>query len=241
MAAHRVWLAENGKSRKRPAAVDADGNCIAERHGTCKAYIAGCRHPEAVRKYEAYQQRRRDADNVRRDAAQALIWERDSQRAKRLTGGRLTQDPRRPWRGGRMAVDRNNLWMLMHGLIDSPTMMEKLAALNRLDGTLVPSDGWFEAPHVITTTELASRLGCTITGIRSLRKTRADLAGKRAQRRLADVQWKAAVAAEAAGRADRVREDHARAAVERAARTAIWEHRRTLRRMADARKQARRG
>lgn len=240
--AHRKWLAEGkGRMTKVPPAVDESGRCVAAKHGSRHAYIAaGCRHPEAIEKYEKYLKRRNcDAQN-RRDADQAFVWMRDSARAKRMTGGRLEQDPRRPWRGGRMAVDRNNLrWMFLHGFA-SASQGEKMAALNRLEGTMVAGDGWLEKPHRITATEIAQRLGVTLTGVKSLRARQIELATERTQRRLADRQWKVAVAEHAVGRKGQARLDHEQAHARRVARRQIWEGGRAQRWGADQIREGRR-
>lgn len=243
VAAHRQWLTDHGGSgRQVPPAVDDDGNCVAVRHGTQGAYFkAGCRHPEALAAYEKYQARRKSAEQRKRDREQIMLWSQDARRAKRMTGGRLSYDPRRIWRRGNMAVDRNNLLMLMHGFVDSPTMGEKLAAMNRLAGTMVAGESWCEKAHPITKTEKAERLGISLTGLSALRRTQLRMIESRHLRRLADVQWRVAVAAHSAGRKDQERLDHERAHAQRAARTEIYEQRRELRRLTIEREQARRG
>lgn len=199
--AHAQWLARNGGDRDRmmPPAVDADGNCIAEKHHSTRAYRRGCRCAKAIEVWEASQQRRRDPDRVRRGVAAASQWAREAQQAKRRTGGRLSHDPRRQWRGGVMVVNRVNLMLLLSGFVDSPTRGEKLAAVARLRSTLT-RDGWYEAPRPLMNSEIAARIGTTDQTVGRMIGMQQELAGNRALRRLADAQWKAAIVAAAVER-----------------------------------------
>jgi hypothetical protein len=235
IAAHEEWKRTHSPDRMMPAAVDADGNCIADKHDSVRAYRSGCRHPKAIELWERNCQRRDQAKRVRRDIEYAAEFYKEEQRVRRLTGGRYRLDPRREWRKGAMAVDRHNLFMLLHGFIDSPNSGERLAALCRMQGRLV-SDAWFKKARPMFAAEIGDAIGVTEqTALRMARK-RKELAGDRARRRLADVQWRAAVAAAAAGRKDAERQRHEQV---RAERKAAWkQHCRTMRRLRESRERA---
>lgn len=228
VAVHRQWLLDH--RGQRVAQVDQDGNCIARKHGGRKAYEeAGCRCPEAVAANERHR--------VHLSRVYALQWEADELRIKAKTGGRLSYDPRRPWRGGRMAVDRNELFWLLRGMPMTPTRGERMAAAIRLDieRPWVPAATWWEKPRRMRQSDLARHIGCTEATVRRLLADRIKLRGQRTQRRLADRRWKDAVAEAAAGRKDEERRRHERAELAGRERHEEWKLRRTVRAMARAR------
>jgi hypothetical protein len=232
--AHRQWLVVNGGDRDKmlPPQLDAGGNCIAEKHDSCRAYRRGCRCKRAIKLWEENHERRRaDPARVRREIEYATEWGREMARNLRRTGGRYAIDPRRQWRGGKMAVSRIGLLMMLSGYPDSPTRGERLAAAIRLQSTMTRTY-WYERPRPIYQSEIADRIGCTDQTVgRLLNGVRPELAASRAQRRLADVQWKAAVAAEAPARRERERALHAAAQQRREA----WkQHCRTMRQLRES-------
>jgi hypothetical protein len=194
-ATHDQWLAENVHV------------CGAVRHHTNLAWLAGCRSSAAVAAHEKAVRRKQDADRVRRSREYARQYDSASRKVLRKTGGRLYRDPRSPWRNGKMAVDRNNLWQLMHGVADSPTVGEMVAAVARREHLLVPDSPW--TSRLIENIELAKLLKLNDDRqVYRLRKIRERLRGERTARRLADVKWRAAVAAEAPHRKERERAVH---------------------------------
>lgn len=221
IAAHeRAKEAEHRREQFMPAAVDDDGNCIAADHTPgIRTYRRGCRCAPTVAAWERNRLRRLSAKRVRREQEYAGEYDRELDRTKRLTGGRLTHDPRRPWRGGRMAVSRVSLWFLVHGYcVRDVTQGERLAAVAILSGTMIEDDAWYKIGHLMNAADIARRTGCSEQIARRLTDRRVALRGERAARRLADRQWKDAVVAEAAGRKDREAQRHARAHADRQAR-----------------------
>lgn len=100
VAAHERRKMQNRASNRRlPAQVDADGNCIAERHDSARAYRRGCRCPESVAKYEQQLQRERVGDPP---------WEY--------------------WRGAGTRVYRWNLFLAVHGFCAEPLNRGELMA-----------------------------------------------------------------------------------------------------------------
>lgn len=221
LAAHNDWLERHrarGSNRLATPAVGADGVCRSELHGTVTAYQRhGCRCPEAVKAWCDDKHRRSNAKRRKRNIELAEAAWREHMRARRMTGDRLSEDPRKPWRGGRMAINRISLWMLIHGYPDNPTMGERIAAVAMLSQTWA-SVAWYEAPRRMNGDEIARRIGVSEGTAYRLRKKCAELAAGRDRRRLADRKWKDAVAAAAAGRADAERERHRACAADRAER-----------------------
>jgi hypothetical protein len=195
--AHEEWKAKGGRRsyRRREAAVDAQGRCIAERHGTILAYIDGCRCPESVQKFTARQARYRQARDRERDLRLAHEAFADGRRVKRLTGGRLQYDPRRPFRAGRWRVDGVMVRALAGGarVIGTPTHGDLLAAVARLEGWRVPNGPLRSRPA--TARQIAERIGSTERTVLRLREQRRRLATDRTARRLADARWRAAYVA----------------------------------------------
>lgn len=235
--AHKAWLDRFGdRDRMRPPAVDAGGNCIAEKHNSLRAYRAGCRCPSTVHLWNSGRnvKRKLDPDLLKRSVDYSSEWDREVAKVKRMTGGLLRKDPRRPWRGGMMAVSRNGLVLLLSGFTRGATRGERLAAAIRLQGTLTRS-AWCDPLRPIFQSEIAERIGCTDqTAGRLIKEVWPQLIENRHLRRLADVQWKAAVA-----QAAPVREAAARAAHEGPTRAqrrgAAWKaHCRTMRRLRES-------
>ena len=239
MAAHDDWLRRRrmrNVDRLAPPAVDATGACLATQHDTVRAYQRnGCRCAAAVAAWKQDRDRRALARRKGRNRELAELALLDSMRVRRRTGGRLTADPRKPWRGGRMAVGRVNLWMLIHGFKDKPTMGERIAAVALLSQTYAQV-AWFETPRLMTSSDIAARLDIAEGTAYRLIKKRRELAEQRAQRRLADRRWKDAYTQASAGRAERERERHAAAQESRRARRLFYA--RTARRLARARERA---
>lgn len=151
-----------------PAAVDADGNCIAGKHDSYMAWLAGCRCPEAQRRRQVV-----FAAHQARDAAIRKPWKK--------------------WRGPDKLVSRNNLLLLLAGFADSPTYAERMVA------TLILSQrGTIAGP--LGTQQIADRLGISCAMVLAYQEKPAKLAEERAQRRLADVKWKAVRVAKARDR-----------------------------------------
>lgn len=201
IAAHRKWTADNKPFSLRPAAVGADGECLAPKHGSWQAYVYGCRHPEAVRAWDRRLEGKRAKDRMRRARTaealeQARLYAGDRRRAEKLTGGRLNSDPRRPWRGGKMAVGKMALFWITRGMfIEEATMAELMVAAIRLESVRVVDGPYLSRP--LTNLELGARLGADDRQIYRLRYLRARLRSERTQRRLADSKWRAAVVAAA--------------------------------------------
>lgn len=218
--AHKQWLVDNGGDRDKilPPRVGVDGNCIADKHDSRRAYRRGCRCERSVKLWEYAGHRRNNRKMVQRGREQAERWDRDARHAALVTGGRFTADPRRAWRGGKMAVGRNNLYFLLHGFADDPTMGERLAAVCLLSETMIEDPDWFRRGHLMNPADIARRIGCTEQTAARLLRDRERLAATRAERRLADVKWKTAVRAEAPARKERSREIHLAAAKRRADR-----------------------
>lgn len=221
LAAHQSWLHRHragGGDRMAPAAVDSSGTCRAAMHNTVRAYQRhGCRCEDAARAWEQDKRKRSLAKSRKRNLELAQQAWHDHVRAQRLTGGRFSADPRKPWRGGRMAVSRINLWALIHGYRDNPTMGELIAAIALLSECWA-NVAWYEAARRMNGSEIAHRIGSSEGTVYRLKKRRAELAADRTRRRLADRAWKDAVVAAAAGRAEAERERHAACAADRAER-----------------------
>lgn len=213
VAAHDAWLADHSPHKQRPAAVDEHGNCIAAKHGSHVAWLAGCRCPEAEKARGAYLARHNDIDRARREREYTREYDAEIRKIKRMTGGRLRLDPRKKWQGDRQ-VGRLTMLFLLDGHSQDATVSELMAAVIKLTGRLVPNGPLRWRP--INNMEIGDRLGIDDRHVIRLRARRRQLVSERAQRRLADAQFKAAVAAEAAGRKDRERERHEAAAKRRA-------------------------
>lgn len=236
--AHETWRRNRRGERADALAVyAATGECGAKTHGSRIAYeVAGCRHEEARKAKDRYDLERQAAKK-RRDRALAVASHRDSMRAKRMTGGRLRIDPRRPWRSGNMAVGRVSVSLLVAGWkVPEATEMERMVAILRLSRKTV----WDRAEltskqasgyRTLYMSEIAQRIGVSAVTVRRLRDdARANLRDSRTQRRLADSQWRVAVRAAAADDPDRKlreRERHARCAAERERRRTLYAMRRS--------------
>lgn len=206
IAAHEKWLAERKPFSPRPAAVDERGRCVAPKHGTWQAHIVGCRCATAVEAIRMRRERKRHDDRVRRRSAAELEYAREvaaERRAvERRTGGRLLSDPRRPWRGGKMAVRRWSLFWVMRGVfLEEATMAELMVAAIRIDGTPMVDGPYRSRP--INNLEIGERLGADDRQVYRLRQLRSRLRRQRTDRRLADSRWRAAIVAAAIERGAR--------------------------------------
>lgn len=238
---HRKWVAEKRLQRNIARSAPAEGGCQAATHGTrYAAEVNGCWCPKAIEAKKRHDERQHLATSYR-DYATNYALEADA--AKRRTGGRLNRDPRRPWRGGNMAVSGITLALMLEGVLpsDGATARERLVADIKLDSRMVWDRGELWTKEVarwrkLTDTERANIMNCTVTAIKHARnKLRPRLRAERTLRRLADSRWRIAVAEEAAGRKERERERHAKAHRERGLREERRRHDRTLRKMARAR------
>lgn len=165
IAAYNASVARGRPVRRiRPAAVDEQGRCVADRHDSYLAWVEGCRCPTSVEKREQYRAGIREQGRAR-------------------TGGG------RPWhqfRGPQMRVNRVNLILLLSGFVDNPTYMERVVAANILHRRGLNG-------RRLTPGEIGERIGgygswC----VAGYLKRFAELAEKRTERRLADVKRKAA-------------------------------------------------
>lgn len=223
IAAHEEWKRRNRPYEMREPAIDEHGNCVAPKHGTRPAYVLGCRCRAAIRAHEQYLMRKENNRRARKGREYAKQFEAEWRRAQRATGGRLAADPRRAWRGGKMAVGRNSLFWVLRGLMtEEATMAEIMVAMIKLENRQVPDSPW--RPRTIQNMELCAFLGVDDRMTYRMRELRQRLRDQRTQRRLADVQWKAAFAAEAPARKARAAEaaergrERRRLAVDRARR-----------------------
>lgn len=224
VAAHEQWL---DRKRARRAEAAAGDECVASTHGTRYAYeYSGCRCPEAVTaRLEHDRVTKRNYRTRQRQRDYAAEYGAEVESAKRKTGGRLDHDPRRPWRGGKMAVSEVSVLLLMTGVSPGDaTMMEKMVALIRLKERRVWDDGEMRKRprwRPLKQSEIVNRTGMAETVQRHLTRKQAELRKTRSLRRLADSQWKVAVAAESAGRKERERERHMRLRAERELRAEL--------------------
>jgi hypothetical protein len=153
-----------------PAQVDESGRCVAAKHGSAAAYKeAGCRCPTAV---------------VRREEVRQAVSIRNAARRARQA------IPRGRWRAPNMRVDRTNLRLLLSGFVDSPTVGEKNAAV-----AILSKRGG--RTGLYNSTEIAQRIGVDPNTVRSISARIKRLAETRAERRLADVKYKARLVARA--------------------------------------------
>jgi hypothetical protein len=170
IAAHNRHLikraVERDQMRQMAATADTDG-CPAAIHGTIRARLVGCTHPEAERKYQ-------DKQN-RKSARLAMMRARERQDVR----NRWLQ-----WHGPDMAVSSINLWMLVRGFRDSPTLAEQVAAVIIL-GQRGRDTGR------LTTAEIAERIGVSSDQVLKLRSIRAQWRTDRTQRRLAEALYRA--------------------------------------------------
>jgi hypothetical protein len=238
LTAHSAWLDRHRVrlNRLAPSAMGGDGVCRAGLHDTVAAYQRhGCRCAEAVAAWDEDKRKRSLTKRKKRNIQLAEAAWRESAHARRVTGGRLSIDPRKPWRGGKMAVGRINLWMLIHGFSDSPTMGERMVAIILLRQTWTRG-AWFERTRRMNGDEIAARIGVSPATAHRLMGKPAELAGQRTARRLADRKWKDAVAAGAAGRAAGEASRHAAAQAAHRARRLFYA--RTARRLTRSKERA---
>lgn len=214
VAAHEKWKQDNrGRLTMVPPALDMAGRCLAEKHDTRIAYVrAGCRCPEAVRRYDAKNKRSTAARRGKGSRHSNADWMERSRYAKQMTGGRLDRDPRDRWRGPKFRVDRTNLMFALTGGRITLNQGEKLAAVLRMRAVLMPSGPrrWRE----IAAHEVADRLGITEREVFRVEVVRRRMREQRTERRAADVAWRSAVVAAAIDR--RAERAHATRAVGRA-------------------------
>lgn len=223
VAAHEQWLAER----------DTDHSCNASRHDTNLAWMEGCRSDRAEAAHRKAVERKANADQVRRGRESSNLYYKSVRKIQLRTGGRLSRDPRQAWRGGKMLIDRNNLMHLMWGFPDDPTVGELVAAVARAETRLVPASAW--SARRIDNFEIARALGIDDRQVFRLRKIRERLRSERTRRRLADVQWKAALVAEAPARKARESLAHQAAAERRLSRK---QYGRTMRRLRESQERA---
>lgn len=201
---------EEAKLRKRlqrrvaMAEYKRTGQCGATVHGSAAAYQRGCRCEDARDIYA-------NSSEGRSVAAMQVKFGHDQ----------LAN----PWRQGRMAVSRINLWMLVRGFVDKPTVAERLAAVAILDQrfsrTISDRQPYSNREVVLprlTNFQIAERIGVGDKAVIQLRAKRADLRRDRALRRLADVRCKAKRAQGAAERKEAERRRHEQAARHKADR-----------------------
>lgn len=163
IAAHEEWKLDVRLQRTAAlAAYKRTGQCGAVVHGTLGAHRRGCRCPEPAAAYQ-----RKHGWRV--------------QRAREHFGRR----PVHPWRDGRMAVGRNTLWFLVHGMIDQPTMGERMAAM------MILSQRGSETLGYLDDHEIARRIGVDHKTIGDYRRRIVQLRKDRPLRRLADIRAKA--------------------------------------------------
>jgi hypothetical protein len=153
-----------------PAQVDENGRCVAAKHNSAAAYKeAGCRCPAAI---------------ARREEVRQAVAIRNAERQARR------EIPRGRWRAPNMRVNRISLQMLLAGFPDSPTVGEKNAAVAILSKRGGPTG-------LYNSTEIAQRIGVDPNTVRSISARIKRLAETRAERRLADVKYKAKLVARA--------------------------------------------
>lgn len=179
LIAHQNHLAERRREARETARAARVAGCRASTHGTRYAYQArGCRCPEAEAAYRNRTRGRHDRALVR------------------------TRDPRARWRGRQHRVSSISLWMLVRGMVDRPTAGERLAAIAILE------QRGSETLGLLNDAEIGERIGTSADRVRQLRALRDRMRGERAQRRLADAQWKARRAAVATERKEVERRLH---------------------------------
>lgn len=150
------------RNRYLPAQVDAEGNCTAERHGpSARAWRRGCRCPETIARH--------DADLARNRAA--------------LAAKRPTVHPWTRWRGPDRVVGRWNLFALLHGIVDAPTLGERVAAVRIL--ARMPNR-W--SSGINDNLDIAAVIGEDNDTVRHLKETSVRWRKNRHKRRLADVK-----------------------------------------------------
>lgn len=164
IVAHEEWkLRRKADIRTAVAHFQATGCCGAGIHGTVYAFAHGCRCPEAI------------------SANGGNVFRVEQMRVKLRAPRKLN-----PWREGRMAVGRTNLWMLVHGFVDDPTLGERIAA------TAILSERG-SCTGLYDSREIADRIGVSCPEVvNRYRKRIIELREQRHLRRLADVRDKAA-------------------------------------------------
>lgn len=178
---------EEFKARIRKQRSDAlrgyreTGQCSARVHDTVGAYRRGCRCDLAVKLYGASS----DGRNIAR--------------LRQCVSEKLEN----PWRQGGNAVGRVNLWMLVHGFVDSPTKGERMAAVAILSRRGTDLVGYGRKTGLLDNQQIAERIGINDTAVTEIRKRMAALRETRPQRRLADVRAKAMRVARATERTAR--------------------------------------
>lgn len=167
-----------------------------------KAYhLRGCRHPDAIAAHERHLAKKREYE-----------CSPDRLASKAAGAGYSSPDPRRPWRSGtrRTKVDRNALFLLLHGFADRPTKHELAVAAAILTGAIPGSD------RPLKPEQAAERLGIQVHCLDEALRRITDHREQRTQRRLADAQRRAQVARRAQRRAEHRR------------RVELWAHRGAL-------------
>lgn len=171
LIAHEQWKSK--LRAERGAALRAHretGACGAHVHDTVGAYRRGCRCDLAVKLYHASHDGRQIA------------------RLREMGSVKLDN----PWRQGKMAVSRINLWMLVRGFVDSPTVGERMAAVAILSRRGTTQVGIGGRDGFLNNQEIGRRIGINDLAVIGIRKRMEALAESRTQRRLADVRAKAA-------------------------------------------------
>jgi len=174
VAAHQVVIDTGRVHRQavRQAGREA-GKCLADQHGTETALTRGCIcvTPAEVRKKAAPQP------------------------------GRMTAGQRRQFnkfRGPAMRVDRWNLFLILHGIVDRPTRAERLAAVVQLSRR-----GNRAGTGLMNSVEIGQRLGVDDATVHRARRLVIELREQRHVRRWLDAKHKAERVALAAGKAGR--------------------------------------
>jgi hypothetical protein len=169
IAAFRARPKRKSRAKPRnPTVAESRPGCGAEKHDTMAAWQAGCRCELAEAKHE------------KRLAAQVAYRARQA------------PDPAELWRGPTTRVSRVTVLLLTTGFSDSPTTREKQLAIETL-----ARRGNIAGTGLLTTGEIAQRLGIADNTVRALRSQFRALRTTRTQRRLADVRSKAMRAARA--------------------------------------------
>lgn len=172
LAAHELWKRKIRMQRREAlAGYKRTGQCAATVHGRLGSFRRGCRCPDTVALYVA----------TFGDPAE-------------MTAGLPGHRALHPWREGRMRVDRNNLWFLVHGVVDRPTYGERLAAVVILSGRGSETAGLLDSQAI------ADRIHVDVKMVGEYRRRIIRLRGERTQRRLADVRAKAERVAKAIAR-----------------------------------------
>lgn len=183
-AAYTAWCRKF--KRAMGPQIDADGNCVAAKHGTHYAYrYRGCRCPEAVALNDqklAQERQIRHEQNGDCDGLHAARWRGD-------------------YRGKDMRVDRTELEMTIAGFRMPVSYGTRVAAVIALERVRVPHSPTAGRP--LHDYEIAARLGVDERLMQRYKAWPAKARAQRTARRLADVKDRAAKVARAIERENR--------------------------------------